>query len=77
MLEHVGCFACVVSSHGSEDAIGKAERDEYLPDHVTVYEHFIATKDGKIRTKRILEMFDDDNCKPLKGKPRLFFIQVK
>jgi len=75
-MQHTGCFACVISSHGSEEVIGKGERDEYIPDEVTVYEHFISTKNGKIRTRHILEVFDDDHCRPLRGKPRLFFIQV-
>jgi hypothetical protein len=39
-------------------------------------EHFVFTKDGVVRTSELLELFNDRNCPNLKGKPRMFFIQV-
>ncbi|ESO89047.1 hypothetical protein LOTGIDRAFT_74313, partial [Lottia gigantea] len=41
-----------------------------------VEEDIIHATDGYIPTERILELFSDENCKGLIGKPRLFFLQA-
>ncbi|KAL3875337.1 hypothetical protein ACJMK2_033295 [Sinanodonta woodiana] len=60
-------FAFIISSHGNEIANprnGKKEHAVYFSD------------DRYIFTNDILEMFSDENCPSLKGKPKLFFIQA-
>ncbi|KAL3875335.1 hypothetical protein ACJMK2_033386 [Sinanodonta woodiana] len=60
-------FALIFSSHGNEmehPRSGKKEHVIYCSD-----DQFIFTGD-------ILEMFSDENCPSLKGKPKLFFIQA-
>ncbi|KAK3593301.1 hypothetical protein CHS0354_031360 [Potamilus streckersoni] len=60
-------FAFVISSHGNEienPRNGKKEHAIYCSD------------DQYIFTNDILEMFSDENCPSLKGKPKLFFIQA-
>ncbi|KAK3593309.1 hypothetical protein CHS0354_031369 [Potamilus streckersoni] len=60
-------FAIFISSHGDEiknPRNGKKEHAIYCSD------------DQYIFTGDILEMFSDDNCPSLKGKPKLFFIQA-
>jgi len=75
VMKHISCLACVISSHGSEE-LKKKDRDSYLPEDIAVYDHYIATKDEIMRTREILEIFDEYHCRPLKEKPKLFFIQV-
>lgn len=68
------CFACVISSHGMEGQAkvrGHGTREPYVRT-----EHFIHTKDGVVRTTELLELFNDRYCRNLRGKPRMFFIQV-
>ncbi|KAK3593304.1 hypothetical protein CHS0354_031363 [Potamilus streckersoni] len=60
-------FALIISSHGNEmehPRNGKKEHVIYCSD------------DQYIFTGDILEMFSDENCPSLKGKPKLFFIQA-
>jgi len=75
-VKDVDCLACVISSHGSEQMVGKNERGDSYPSNLTVYEHFTSMKDGPIKTRDVLKIFDDYNCPVLKDKPKLFFIQV-
>lgn len=78
LLQRVSCVVMVISSHGSEDEVAKGEisRPELRRQEVKYYQHRIATTDGNIRTSEIISMFDDMNCRGLKGKPKIFFIQA-
>ncbi|XP_041364307.1 caspase-3-like [Gigantopelta aegis] len=65
------CFVCAVSSHGDEyffdpDENNRKRREEFI----------LGTDYRPVLTRNILEMFNDKNCPTLKGKPRIFFIQV-
>ncbi|KAK3593310.1 hypothetical protein CHS0354_031370 [Potamilus streckersoni] len=61
-------FALIVSSHGDEKENPRKNGKK---------EHAIYSSDDQyIFTGDILEMFSDDNCPSLKGKPKLFFIQA-
>ena len=62
------CFACVVATHGEEMPLDK-ENDVRIRKHV-----IIGTDGMSVQTKELVEMFD--NCEELRGKPKLFFIQV-
>lgn len=65
------CFVCIISSHGAEVPLSRLlDPDRKLRQHV------IFTRDGEIPTDKILEVFSDDRCENLKGKPRMFFIQA-
>ncbi|KAL3875318.1 hypothetical protein ACJMK2_033282 [Sinanodonta woodiana] len=61
-------FALIVSSHGDEK---ENQRKNGKKEHA-IY----CTDDQYIFTGDILEMFSDDNCPSLRGKPKLFFIQA-
>lgn len=78
LLQRVSCVVMVISSHGSEDEVAKGEisRPELRRQEVKYYQHRIATTDGSIRSSEIISMFDEMNCRALKGKPKIFFIQV-
>jgi hypothetical protein len=65
------CIACVISSHGAEVPIAKTTENTSYTRH-----HILFTKDGIIPTDEILELFNDEHCPRLRGKPRMFFIQV-
>ena len=66
------CFMCVVASHGEEVQINK---DVHSTEHSS--EHVIIGADGeKLRTSKLVELFDDDHCEGLTDKPKFFFIQV-
>lgn len=69
------CFACVISSHGMEGQVRTSTPGVREPFIRT--EHSINTRDGVVSTNKLLELFNDRNCRPLKGKPKMFFIQVK
>ncbi|VDI73649.1 caspase 7, partial [Mytilus galloprovincialis] len=69
--ENCDCLACVISSHGAEISITSSIDTSTQPRH-----HVLFTADGIIPTDRILQMFDDDHCPKLQGKPRMFFIQA-
>ena len=74
IIPETDCFACVISSHGMEGHAkvrGQGKNDPYVRT-----EHFIYTKDGVVRTTELLEPFNDRHCLNLRGKPRMFFIQV-
>lgn len=64
------CFVFAISSHGME-LVQKDKQGN------TVHQHAVEMFDGTyIYTKSILDFFSDRKCKALKGKPKLFFIQV-
>lgn len=70
MLTSYDCFVFAISSHGKEfvqkDKMGNS-----------VHQHVIKTFDDQfVYTSEILDHFNDTNCKALKNKPKLFFIQV-
>lgn len=66
------CFACAVLSHGDEVHVvdkrepGKHERED-----------LVYAIDQIVLTREIVELFRDEKCPSLLGKPRLFFIQVR
>ncbi|XP_060062555.1 uncharacterized protein LOC132543112 [Ylistrum balloti] len=75
-LKKADCFVCVVSTHGSEQEVAKGDRNPHLPSNIKVYEHFLSMKNGVMKTRDLLAIFDDSHCCSLRGKPRLFFIQA-
>ncbi|KAH9518584.1 Caspase-6 [Bulinus truncatus] len=58
------CLVIAISTHGEEHV------DE------NVREDLIFVSDKPIKTRTILELFTDDKCPSLKGKPRVVFIQA-
>ncbi|WAQ95536.1 CASP3-like protein [Mya arenaria] len=68
--DHSQCdsFALMISTHGLEQPNSKARGKM---DHALV-----CADDKMIFTSTITEMFNDENCPTLKGKPKLFFIQA-
>ncbi|XP_062597260.1 uncharacterized protein LOC134258721 isoform X2 [Saccostrea cucullata] len=73
ITEESDCFACVLSSHGME---GQTSTKGRGPEPFVRTEHFFYTKDGVVRTTELLELFNNQNCRALRGKPRMFFIQA-
>jgi hypothetical protein len=73
LTDDCDCFVCVISTHGGEDP-GYYVGDTEAP--ITKTEHYILNHKGAVWTRYIMDMFNDVHCKALKGKPRLFFIQV-
>ncbi|CAG2191993.1 unnamed protein product [Mytilus edulis] len=65
------CFVCVISSHGAELPLSR-----FWDSQRKLREHVIYTRDGSIPTDKILNIFNDEGCKNLQGKPRIFFIQA-
>lgn len=62
----------MVGSHGEERQI---DTGAHSKSHDR--EHCIVGVDGKLlRTSELIEVFDDNNCDGLQGKPKFFFIQV-
>lgn len=68
------CFVCVISTHGGEDP-GFHANFSQEPGY-TKTEHYVLNSEGALWTRHIMEMFNDQNCKALRGKPRLFFVQA-
>ena len=67
------CFACVVSTHGSEEI----EKRKGEGSAKQVYQHCVYGSDGSpVFINDILEEVQDDTSPYLAGKPKLFFIQV-
>ena len=67
-------FACAIGSHGNE-ILQKRTSD---PVNVSkLYEHAVYGTDTYIATAEILKIFSDKKCKAMRGKPRMFFIQVR
>ncbi|CAC5418458.1 unnamed protein product [Mytilus coruscus] len=63
------CFVCVITAHGEE--IQKAEGKFCFKEHV-----IFGTDGNMIKTREIVEMFDENNCEELVDKPKFFFIQA-
>jgi hypothetical protein len=66
----------VISSHGSEDEVTNSDNPDFRKKEVKFYQHRFSTRDGSIQTSEIINMFDDGKCRALKGKPKVFFMQV-
>ena len=67
------CFACVVSTHGSEEI----EKRKGEGSAKQVYQHCVYGSDGlPVFINDMLEEIQDDTSPYLAGKPKLFFIQV-
>lgn len=64
------CFACVILTHGSCYYRVNSEQQFHTR------EDMIMAADEPFLTRDILQLFQDNKCKTLKGKPKLFFIQV-
>lgn len=75
-LEEKNCLVIVISSHGGEIKLGSPYRPEDIPHDINVYGHAVTTFDGMIPTTEILEIFDEDHCPYMEGKPKLMFIQA-
>nr|QPP12405.1 caspase 3 [Pinctada imbricata] len=58
-------FAFSIGTHG----------EEFFDWKTYMFEHILYGTDTHISTKDVLNIFKDKNCKSLKGKPRLFFLQ--
>lgn len=70
--EESDCFVCVVASHGNEEQTNTDVHSTELS-----REHVIVGVDGNaIKTSKLVEMFDNDHCEALQGKPKFFFIQA-
>eukprot|EP00105_Crassostrea_gigas_P042057 XP_019926205.1 PREDICTED: uncharacterized protein LOC105336315 isoform X2 [Crassostrea gigas] len=70
LLTSYDCFVFAISSHGMEFV----QRDKMGN---SVHQHAIKTFDDQfVYTSDILDHFNDTNCKALKNKPKLFFIQA-
>lgn len=76
ILEKKQCLVIVVSSHGGEVKLGRPYRPENIPHDINVYGHAITTNNGMIPTTEILDIFDEDSCPYMEGKPKLLFIQA-
>ena len=78
LLERISCVVMVISSHGSEEEIQKEKTPgmEFRQKEIKFYQHRISTRDGSIETSKIVNMFDNPRCRALRGKPKVFFIQV-
>ncbi|KAK3089466.1 hypothetical protein FSP39_003857 [Pinctada imbricata] len=59
-------FAFSIGTHG----------EEFFDWKTYMFEHILYGTDTHISTKDVLNIFKDKNCKSLKGKPRLFFLQA-
>ena len=66
----------MISSHGGEVKLGPPYRPENIPHDINVYGHAVTTFNGMIPTLEIVEIFDEDHCPYMEGKPKLLFIQV-
>lgn len=82
------CFVCVIASHGQEEQTGTSLHDSYLTreQHImggvkydTNHTQTKTTNLEKdlVKTSELIDIFSNDNCEGLRGKPKLFFIQVK
>ena len=68
------CFALVISSHGEEVEEKKVHNNQ---DSAHVWRHCVLGSDeNKVYIDDVMSYFEDKNAKGLKGKPKLFFIQV-
>ena len=66
------CLVCCVCSHGDQDVQGPNTSSQKYRMSDLVY-----GIDGVLYIRLITELFRDDKCPSLAGKPKLFFIQVR
>ncbi|XP_013411651.1 caspase-3 [Lingula anatina] len=69
------CFACAIFSHGGElqgPPIVDASGDSIVSMHGMVY----GTDNRPIHIKLLLELFRDNKCPTLRGKPKIFLLQA-
>ena len=71
-FEKSDAFACVLASHGNE-----VQEENPTNPNVKVYHHVIYGTDRAIRTHLLMDLLKGNRCRQLRGKPKLFFIQVK
>ncbi|KAK6187864.1 hypothetical protein SNE40_005797 [Patella caerulea] len=64
------CFAFAISTHGDKISYNDTHKNKVIEEDI------VHATDGYIRTADILDVFSDENCKGLEGKPRLFFLQA-
>ena len=68
------CFACVISTHGSEEP----EKQRRPEAGQTVYQHCVFGSDGiPVYLNDIVETVSEYRSPHLAGKPKLFFVQVQ
>ena len=66
------CLVCCISSHG--------DQNEQLPNRSSQkyrMSDLVYGIDGVLYIRLITELFTDEKCPSLAGKPKLFFIQVR
>ncbi|XP_022341801.2 caspase-6-like [Crassostrea virginica] len=68
------CFVCVISTHGGEVPTFYQQTD--IKGAYSKTEHYFLNTSGDVWTRDIMDTFDDQKCRALRGKPRLFFIQA-
>ena len=67
------CFACAILTHGDQTWSDR----EYDRMGLTVRQDLLFGTDGKaVATRTVVDLFNDHICPGLRGKPRLFFLQV-
>ena len=71
-LEKSDAFACVLASHGNE-----IQEKNPTKTNIKVYHHVIYGTDHEIKTHLLMDLLKGNRCRQLRGKPKLFFIQVK
>ncbi|XP_062604393.1 caspase-2-like [Saccostrea cucullata] len=78
LLQRISCVVMVISSHGMEAEVRRdsSMNPEFRRQEIKFYQHRFSTTDGSIQTSEIIDMFDDQKCQALKGKPKVFFIQA-
>ena len=70
---HMACFVCIISSHGANR---RCYPHIQKSNEVRETKDIIFTKDGYLYLEDFVLPFREDNCPSLRGKPKLFFIQV-
>ena len=69
------CFILAMSSHGDE-LLEEEKSKSTARVARTVREDIVFCTDFYMTTRQLVFPFTDTNCPTLKGKPRLFFLQV-
>ncbi len=69
------CFACAISTHGDHVLVPKSVS---TTSHQYMYEmkDEVFGTDAPIHIQLLTELFTEQNCPSLAGKPKLFFLQV-
>ncbi len=68
------CFVCCICSHGDQDLLRPTPGAD--PANKFRISDLVYGTDGFLYLRLITEMFREDNCPSLAGKPKLFFFQV-